>query len=338
MAQNTVAAGRAWIYSHNVGRQAAAGMGFSYPVGVAPAKDNVLFVANRASDTNPGGLRISKVTVDHQFINEFGRPGNEPGQFEWLTDVAVDKDENVYTSDEWLNRITVFDSEGNLVRTWGEAGPGEGQLHGPAGLAFDDDDNLYAVNSFNSRVQKFTKDGNYISGFGSKGSGEADLEMPWAITVGQDGNIFVVDWGNHRVQKYTPDGTHLQTFGHGGNGPGSLQHPAGVAVDGDGDVYVVDSMHERVVIYDSDAKPMAYLTGDAVDMSPWGQLSIDANPDMQKARRRVHDLEQQQRAFRVPTGVAFDREHNRLVVCDTQRGRLQVYEKETDYLDPQANL
>jgi hypothetical protein len=35
MALNTVVAGRAWLYSHNIGRNAQAGMGFSNPVGVA---------------------------------------------------------------------------------------------------------------------------------------------------------------------------------------------------------------------------------------------------------------------------------------------------------------
>ena len=47
MAQNTVAAGRAWLYSHNIGRNAVAGMGFSLPIGVACADDGVLYIANR---------------------------------------------------------------------------------------------------------------------------------------------------------------------------------------------------------------------------------------------------------------------------------------------------
>ena len=341
MAQNTVASGRAWIYSHNVGRGAAAGNGFRYPVGVATAKNDVLFVASRglaASNTGAVGVRLSKVTLDHQFLGEFGRNGDGPGEFTWLTAVALDRDENVYTTDEWLDRVTVFDNDGNVIKTWGESGQGEGQLRGPSGLVFDSDDNLFIVNSINSRVQKFTKDGKYISGFGKKGSGEGEMDMPWGITIGNDGNVFVADWLNDRVQKFSPDGTHLLTFGHGGAGPGSLDHPAGVAVDGDGDVYVADSEHERVVIYDSEAKLITYLKGDAVDLSPWGQLSIDANPDMAKARKRVHDLEQQQRSFRIPTALVFDREANRLIVCDTQRSRLQIYEKDNSFQDPQINL
>ena len=41
-------------------------------------------------------------------------------------------------------------------------------------------------------------------------------------------------------------------------------------------------------------------------------------------------------SFRLPTGCAFDVENNRLVVCDTQRGRLQVYIKDHAYQDPSS--
>ena len=337
MATETVAAGRAWIYSHNIGRNGAVGTGFSTPIGIAPAKNGVLFVANRGSDIFEN-QRISKVTVDQEFLTEFGRPGEEPGQFTFLTAVVLDRDENVYTCDEWLHRITIFDKDGTLIGTWGEAGDGEGQLNGPSGLAFDPDQNLVVVNSLNSRVQKFSQDGRYISGFGNKGSGDAELDMPWGIAIDNDGDIYVADWNNHRVQKFSPEGSHLLTFGGGGSGAGKLRHPSGVAVDGDGDVYVVDWMNERVAIYNSQAKPLAYLRGDAVEMSEWGQMSLDANPDMQRRRRQVHDLEGEQKLFRMPVACAFDREVNRLIVCDSQRGRLQIYNKESNYLDPQANL
>ena len=148
----------------------------------------------------------------------------------------------------------------------------------------------------------------------------------------------MADWNNHRVQKFNADGEYLMTFGRGGSGPGSLRHPSGVAVDGDGDVYVVDWMNQRVVIYDSEAKPLTHLRGDAADVSKWAQMTIDANPDMQRRRRQMYNLEEQQRVFVMPVACAFDQTANRLIVCDTQRDRLQIYHKESNYLDPQQNL
>jgi len=345
MAQNTVAAGRAWLYSHNIGRNAVAGMGFSLPVGVACADDGVLYVTNRGSEQNPGGIRLSKLTVDQEFIGEFGRTGLAYGSdgsgegplFKVMTGVAVDKDGNVYATDEWFCKVVKFDSEGELLCQWGEKGDDDGQLSGSGGICFDANDDVWIVNSFNSKIQKFTKDGTYITGFGVKGSGDGEMEMPYGISIDDHGDIYVADWGNDRCLKFDPEGNYLMSFGDG-SGPGSLEKPTGVCIDGDGDVYAVDWMHERVVIYDENSTALSYLYGDALEISNWGQMSIDANPDMVKARRRVQGLGEQQRKFRMPTGCAFDRVNNRLVVCDTQRGRLQIYHKDNAYLDPQANL
>ena len=205
-------------------------------------------------------------------------------------------------------------------------------------MAFDSDDNVVVVNSLNSRVQRFSKDGDYLGGFGRKDDGEDELDMPWGVAIDNSGDIYVADWNNHRVQKFSADGAHLTSFGHGGTGRGNLRHPSGVAVDGDGDVYIVDWMNQRVAIYNAEAKPLAYLRGDAIEMSKWGQLSIDANPDMQRRRQQVYNLADEQKAFRMPVACAFDRDANRLIVCDSQRGRLQIYNKESDYVNPQANL
>ena len=37
-------------------------------------------------------------------------------------------------------------------------------------------------------------------------------------------------------------------------------------------------------------------------------------------------------------GVCADAATNRLFICDTMRGRLQIYEKDEKYSDPQFNL
>ena len=342
MAQNTVAAGRAWLYSHNIGRNGAAGMGFSQPVSIAAAKDGVLYVTNRATEQNPGGIRVTKFTADQEYLGEFGRQGlaygsDEPTTFTWISGVALDSEGNVYVADEWQCRVAVFDADGAPLSGVGVKGEGEGELSGPAGMAFDADDNLWVVNSFNSRIQKFTKDGQFISGFGSKGDAEGQFEMPDGIEIDANGDLYIADWGNNRIQKFTPGGTHLRTFAHQVNGRDALNHPTDVTVDGEGDVYVTDWMNDRVVIYDPEAKPIAYLEGDAVEVSKWGQMGLDANPDMVKARRRVPDLIEQQRRFVKPAALTFDRDTNMLFVVDTARNRVQVYEKDHEYMDPQIN-
>jgi DNA-binding beta-propeller fold protein YncE len=242
----------------------------------------------------------------------------------------------VYVSDEWRNCIAVFDTNGTFQSQWGTAGSGHGELHGPAGLAFDQDDNLYVVDSRNHRVQVFTKHGKVMSSWGTQGSDPGQFNTPWGLTIDAQGAIYVADWKNNRVQKFDQNGHPLLQFGPG-SGDRALNHPSDVAVDDDGDVYVSDWANHKVRIYDAEGDLLASLVGDAQVLAKWAQESVDANPDMAKMRRRVKNLEQEWR-FCYPAAVAFDTEQSRLIVADNQRGRLQIYNKVKDYLEPQFNL
>ncbi|MDA0769631.1 MAG: NHL repeat-containing protein [Chloroflexi bacterium] len=328
----TTVAGRTWNYSHTIGRNAAAGNGFTQPTDVVVAPGGVLYVLSRGND-GAGGVvapnkRIGKVTMDERFIGDFGRE-----QLTFPCSLAVDKDGNVYCSDEFEKLIKVFDADGQLVSEW----DGEGGLQSPSGIAFDADENLLVVETSTGQVKKFTKTGNFISAFGSNGTGPGQMDRPWGICVDSNGDIFVADWGNNRAQKFSPDGTHLLTFGQETGGPAAfLDHPADVAVDSEGDVYVSDWGEKLVKIFEADGTIITQLVGDAVEFSKWAKEVVEANPDAVKAYRRVKD-KTKLGLFNRPVGIAID-ENDNLIVADSTRGRLQVYSKEKDYMDPQFNL
>ena len=327
----TTVAGRTWNFSHAIGRNAAAGNGFTQPVDVAAGQDGVIYVISRGND-GAGGVvaenkRIGKLTIDEQFIGDFGRR-----QMMWPSCIALDSEGNLYCSDEHENRIHVFNGDGEPISQWGEAGNGEGQLIGPSGLAFDSDDNILVSDAHNNRVQKFTKDGQFIAVIG-----EGQLNQPWGMFVDGDDNIYVADWGNNRVQKFAPDGELLVTFGGGAAEDGAeLDHPASVAVDSEGDVYVSDWGNKRIQIYDAEGSVITALYGDAVEFSKWAAEVINSNPDAQKAYRRVKDRTSLG-LFERPVGLTVDSE-DRIIITDSTRGRLQIYAKEKSYMDPQFNL
>ncbi len=77
----------------------------------------------------------------------------------------------------------------------------------------------------------------------------------------------------------------------------------------------------RVCVFDSEGRPICNLIGDAQVLSKWGQQTVDANPDMAKALRRVKSLEPQYR-FCFPTAVEFDPATDSVIVADSQRNRL----------------
>ena len=328
----TTVAGRTWNFSHAIGRNAAAGNGFTQPTDVAVAPGGVIYVLNRGAE-GAGGVqvpnkRIGKVTIDEQFIGEFGRE-----ELTWPMSIALDSQENVYCTDEFEKLIKIYDSDGQRIGQW----DGEGHLEGPSGLAFDSQDDVYVTDTARGEVQKFTKEGKFLSSFGSQGSGTGQLNKPWGITVDKDDNVYVADWGNDRVQKFSADGTHLRTFGEETSGAGgALNHPSDVAVDSEGDVYVSDWGDKLIKIYDASGAVITQLVGDAVEFSKWAKEVVESNPDVVKAYRRVKDLTPLG-LFDRPVGIAID-EEDRLIVSDSTRGRLQVYAKEKNYMDPQFNL
>ena len=331
----TTAAGRTWDFSHAIGRNAGLGNGFTQPNAIALAPGGLIYVSSRGGE-GAGGVvapskRIGKLTMDEEFLGDFGK-----GETVWASSLAVAKDGNLYCADEYLNAILIFSPDGEKLTQWGEAGSDEGQIDGPSGIAFDADDNLYVVDSRNGRVEKFTSDGRFMLAWGEPGDGDGQFDRPWGITVDGDGNVYVVDWGNDRVQKFSSDGQFLMSVPKPGESGADLNRPADVAVDSEGDIYVTDWGNNRVQIYDPDGSIITSLYGDATVFSKWAQEVVDSNPDVVKAYRRVRDLTPLGK-FARPLGIAVD-EEDRIIVTEMTRGRLQVYAKDKDYMDPQFNL
>jgi DNA-binding beta-propeller fold protein YncE len=176
--------GRVFNYSHTIGRNSDAGTGFRYPVALARGNGDLLYVLNRG-DEYTNSQRVTAMTLDEEFIRDIGSMGEGDGQFIWPTAIDLDSDGNIFVADEWLNRMTIFDPEGNFLDRWGTPGPKEGQLNGPSGLVIDSTNNVYITDELSHRVQKFTRDGVYLSSWGQKGSGEGQLQNPWGDHPGQ---------------------------------------------------------------------------------------------------------------------------------------------------------
>ncbi len=320
----TTAAGRTWNFSHAIGRNAAAGAGFTQPTAVAVAPDGILYVLSRGQEgvgaVVADNKRIGKVSMDQEFISDFGRR-----EFVWPAGLAVSDDGDLYCSDEFGHYVASYNPDGERLGQWGEHGTEEGQLNGPSGIAFDADDNLYVVDHRNHRVQRFTKDGEYISGFGEEGASEGQLHLPWGITLGGDGDLCVADWRNDRIQKFTSDGEFVSSFGESGEGDGQFNRPNGIAVDSDGDIYVCDWMNDRVQVFDQSGSYKDVLIGHS-GMSKWGRTFLDANPDIEsKLELAAQNIELKQRFYR-PVSVHVD-EDGKVYVADCYRHRVQIYQK-----------
>ena len=328
--------GATFRYSHTIGRGEEAGTGFKNPVSVARGEGDLMYVVSRAYDYRSDSKRISVCTVGEDYIGEIGNAGrlggemmdsgesDAPGSMVWPTSVALDKAGNVYVSDEWLNRIAMFSSDGEWLGAWGTQGDADGEVDQPAGIAFDSEDNLYVVDTGNNRIQKFTKDGQFLAKWGQQGSGDGEFDMPWGIGLDADNNVYIADWRNDRIQKFAPDGSFLMAFGESGSEDGQFNRPADVAVDKEGLIYVADWRNDRVQVFDAEGRFITEIIGDAT-LSKWGITKLDANPDMKMQRDIAQGLERE-KFLRGPMGVVVD-DQDQVFIVDSQRNRIQIYRK-----------
>ena len=152
--------------------------GFRHPMDLAVNSEGLIYVVNRSYEEagfTLEAVRVNTITMDDDFGGEFGQYGTGDGEFIMPIAIAIDSQDNFYVADEWLNRISVFDKNGNFQDKWGIAGSKKGELNRPTGIRLDKEGNLYLVDSFNNRVQIFTKDGELLDTFGKEGSGDGSL-------------------------------------------------------------------------------------------------------------------------------------------------------------------
>jgi sugar lactone lactonase YvrE len=259
------------------------GRGFHLPMAMAIRRDGRIFVASRSHQQSLDIVGIQMVNLAHEFFGQISEYGQAEGQMVWPTALALDRDDNLYLADDFLQRITIFDRDGKVTGSWGRKGSGDGEFDGPSGLLFDRDGHLLVVDHRNHRIQKFTADGQFLGRWGRFGDGDGQFNLPWGITQDRHGTLYVADWRNDRIQKFTPDGRFIASYGSSGDGEGQFNRPSGLAVDAEGNLYVADWGNQRVQVLDADGNFVQQLRGEAT-LSAWASEYLAANADELEAR------------------------------------------------------
>ena len=310
------------------------GRGFQLPSSMAIRGDGVIFVVSRGKSSTKGSNGIQMVTKDHDFLGQIGTYGAGLGGMMWPTSVALDSDENLYLSDEYFNKVTKFDREGNPISEWGRKGSGEGEFNQPSGLLVRGEV-MYVVDSRNNRVQMYTLDGDFIGQWGSGGEGNGEFNLPWGICDDTEGNIYIADWRNDRVQKFDPQGNHISTIAGGVDSV--LDRPADVAVDSSGSLFVADWGSQRLVVLDQMGNVLETKRGEA-DLNPWSIEYLASQDDERSARESYVPVyepdtgDPSEISARMepylwdPVSVELD-EEGLVYVLETGRHRFQIFER-----------
>lgn len=312
------------------------GRGFHLPTDMVVRDDGMIFVVSRSNTVALNIVGIQKVKLGHEYHGQIGGYGRDMGDMIGPTALALDAQGNLYLADEVLQRITVYNCDGDPRGMWGTVGDGDGEFDGPSDMVFDADDNMLLVDHKNHRIQKFTKEGEFIDKFGSFGRGEGEFNLPWGITLDPEGNICVVDWRNDRIQRFTSEGEFLAAYGSSGEGEGEFDRPSRVGIDSAGNMYVADWGNQRMQVLDKDGNFLDQTKGEAT-LGVWAAEYMDSQQDEFRARStfepyfEVDTDDKNEIAARIepyfwdPVTVAVDKE-DRAYVLETCRHRFQVFE------------
>jgi DNA-binding beta-propeller fold protein YncE len=135
-----------------------------------------------------------------QPLGEFGGRGTGPGQFNFPTNIALDRDGRVYVTDTMNFRVQIFDAEGRFLEEFGRQGTRFGQFLKPKGIAIDSFQNIYVVDSDFDNFQIFDQQNRLLMFVGGGGQIPGRFWLPAGIHVDRNNRIYVADQNNRRIQ------------------------------------------------------------------------------------------------------------------------------------------
>jgi DNA-binding beta-propeller fold protein YncE len=284
-----------------------------------------IVLARFGAPPQPSALADEPAISPPRFLQEWGKRGSGPGEFDFPIGIAVDPQGAVFVSDFYNSRVQRFSPEGKLLSSFTV-------LPNPGGLALDGQRNLYLTH-FSAmkqneerkpdRVSVYSCDGRFLRQWGTTGTGDGQFDYPGGIAVGPDGRIYVADQTNRRVQVFDRSGKFLFKWGEYGIKPGQfggnispksrVGGPQFVAIDGKGNVYTTEGSVARIQKFTADGK----------FLSAWGR-------DLDKPGEFGGSFLGKKAGIRGAMAICFD-DRGKLWVSAVS-GRVQQFTKDGTYL------
>ena len=167
------------------------------PTGIAYSKiKNEIWVAET------GAHRISVFDMSGKLLKRIGRRGTGEGEFNYPTNIWIDREGFAYIVDALNCRVVILDRNGKFISSFGKSGDATGYLARPKGIATDSYGNIYVSDALFNAVQVFDRSGRLLYYFGSQGQGREQFWMPSGIYIDSENFIYIADSYNMRIQIY----------------------------------------------------------------------------------------------------------------------------------------
>jgi len=177
--------------------------------------------------------------------------------------------------------------------------------------------------------------------FGKQKADEAEVEKPYGVAL-HAGKVYLCDMRGASLAVFDIAKKQMRLLGT--TGANRLTHPVAVAVAADGMIYVADNERGGIVVFDAQErfsqvfgaekfKPVGLaVSGDrllATDLTSQTVIIFDRRSG--KEIRRVGKVGDGDGEFRVPLGIAVDKQGN-FYVADMMRCRVQKFSAEGSFL------
>jgi DNA-binding beta-propeller fold protein YncE len=217
-----------------------AGPPFNRPTQLAVGPDGDLYVSD-----GYGNASLHHFDPTGRWLNTWGGPGSQAGEFRCPHHVVVSADERVFVSDRENGRVQIFDPAGRLLDVW--------ELQRPAAIAISTAGMVFVAEMGLRPGEKLWS------------RGPAKEAEPPRITV--------LDSRGQHVERWVGDGDPCA--------PGNFVLPHGIAVDDSGSVYVAElrwsyRTARQVAAGQRRLDDPSLTEVDRLNVSRWGD--IDSSP------------------------------------------------------------
>jgi DNA-binding beta-propeller fold protein YncE len=179
---------------------------------VATDSQGEVYVFQRGKKADP----IVVFDKDGKYLRSWGK-----GMFGNPHAIRIDREQNVWITDNGDHQVMKFDRRGNLLLTLGTkgaAGTDDKTFNRPTDIAWAPNGDFYVSDGYgNSRVVKFSKAGKYMTAWGKKGAGPGEFNLPHSVAVDSKGQVYIADRENNRMQVFDSNGKFLKEWKHLGS-------------------------------------------------------------------------------------------------------------------------
>jgi DNA-binding beta-propeller fold protein YncE len=146
-----------------------------------------------------------------KYLRSWGR-----GMFGNPHGLRIDKNNNVWITDNGDHQVMKFTNEGQLLMTLGikgKAATDDKTFNRPTDIAFAANGDFFVSDGYgNSRVMKFSREGKYLKDWGKRGTAPGEFNTPHSIAIDSKGTVYVSDRENNRIQMFDQTGKFLREW------------------------------------------------------------------------------------------------------------------------------